>query len=201
MKKFFVFLLTLGIFFTLGNNFASAQGKILVAYFSRVGNEYSVGNIQKGNTRIIAEIIAQKTGGDLFEIKTVTPYPVDYKECTKIASREKATKARPELVGKVENFSDYDTIFLGYPIWYGDAPMAIYTFLESYDFSGKNLVPFCTHGGSGLSSTDQQFALVCPDAKILQGFEIRGAIAQNNFSESEQKVSAWLNKLGRVGKV
>lgn len=195
MKKFFALLLTFGIFFTLGNNFVSAQGKILVAYFSRVGNEYGVGNIQKGNTRIIAEIIAQKTGGDLFEIKTVTPYPVDYDACTKIASREKATKARPELVGKVENFSEYDTIFLGYPIWYGDAPMAVYTFLESYDFGGKNLVPFCTHGGSGLSSTDQQFALVCPDAKILQGFEIRGSIAQKNFSESEQKVSAWLNKI------
>ena len=196
MKKIFMFLLTMGIFFTLGNSFASAQGKILVAYFSRIGNEYGVGNIQKGNTRIIAEFIAQKTGGDLFEIKTVTPYPADYKECTKIASREKATKARPKLVGTVENFADYDTIFLGYPIWYGDAPMAIYTFLENYDFGGKNLVPFCTHGGSGLSSTDQQFALICPDAKILQGFEIRGSIAQKNFSESEQKVSAWLNKIG-----
>lgn len=193
-KKIFAFLMTLGIFFTLGNNFAAAQGKILVAYFSRVGNEYGVGNIQKGNTKIIAEIIAEKTGGDLFEIKTVTPYPADYDACTKIASREKATKARPELVGTVENFSEYDTIFLGYPIWYGDAPMAIYTFLESYVFFGKNLVPFCTHGGSGLSSTDQQFALVCPDAKILPGFEIRGTVAQKNFSEAEQKVSLWLKK-------
>ena len=194
-KKILAFLMSAGLFFTLGNNFASAQGKILVAYFSRTGNEYGVGNIQKGNTKIIAEIIAQKVGGDLFEIKTVTPYPVDYQECTKVASREKSAKARPELVGKVENFSEYDTIFLGYPIWYEDAPMAVYTFLESYDFGGKNIVPFCTHGGSGLSSTDQQFVLVCPSAKILKGFEIRGTIAQKNFSESEQKVSAWLNKL------
>ena len=196
MRKVFVFLMTLGIFFTLGNNFAAAQGKILVAFFSRVGDEYGVGNIQKGNTRIIAEIIAQKTGGDLFEIKTATPYPVDYDECAKIASREKATKARPELVGTVENFSEYDTIFLGYPIWYGDAPMAIYTFLESYNFGWKNIVPFCTHGGSGLSSTDPQFALVCPDAKILPGFEIRGTVAQKNPLDAEQKVSIWLNRIG-----
>ena len=196
MKKILSFLLVLGIFFTLGNNSASAQGKILVAYFSRVGNEYGVGNVQKGNTAIIAEIIAKKTGGDLFELKPVKSYPVDYDECTKIASREKASKARPELIGAVENFSQYDTIFLGYPIWYGDAPMAVYTFLESYDFGGKNIVPFCTHGGSGLSSTDQQFALVCPSAKILQGFEIRGTVAQKNFDESEKKVSAWLNKIG-----
>ena len=196
MKKILSFLLVLGIFFTLGNNSASAQGKILVAYFSRVGNEYGVGNVQKGNTAIIAEIIAKKTGADLFELKPVKSYPVDYDECTKIASREKASKARPELVGTVENFSQYDTIFLGYPVWYGDAPMAVYTFLESYDFGGKNIVPFCTHGGSGLSSTDQQFALVCPSAKILQGFEIRGTVAQKNFDESEKKVSAWLNKIG-----
>ena len=196
MKKILSFLLVLGIFFTLGNNSASAQGKILVAYFSRVGNEYGVGNVQKGNTAIIAEIIAKKTGADLFELKPVKSYPVDYDECTKIASREKASKARPELVGTVENFSQYDTIFVGYPIWYGDAPMAVYTFLESYDFGGKNIVPFCTHGGSGLSSTDQQFALVCPSAKILQGFEIRGTVAQKNFDESEKKVSAWLSKIG-----
>ena len=196
MKKFFAILLTFGIFFTLGNNFASAQEKILIAYFSRVGNEYGVGNIQKGNTRIIAEIIAEKTGGDLFEIKTVKPYPADYNECAKIASHEKAIKTRPELAGTVENFFDYDTIFLGYPIWYGDAPMAVYTFLESYDFSGKKIVPFCTHGGSGLSSTDQQITLVCPDAKLLPGFEIRGTIAQKNPSDAEQKVSLWLSRIG-----
>mgnify|MGYP002621370681 CR=1 FL=1 len=173
-----------------------AQEKILVAYFSRAGSEYSVGNIAKGNTKIIAEIIAQKTGADIFEIKPEQNYPADYNECTKIASREKAMKARPKFIGGVENFSEYDTIFIGYPIWYGDAPMIIYSFLESYDFSGKNIVPFCTHGGSGLSSTDQQITLVCPNSKILQGFEIRGSIAQKNFSESEQKVSDWLKKIG-----
>lgn len=106
----------LGIFFTIGNGAAHAQIKILIAYFSRTGKEYSVGNITKGNTKIIAEIISQKVGADLFEIKPVKNYPLDYKECTKVASQEKAVKARPEIFGEVENFEQYDTIFLGYPI-------------------------------------------------------------------------------------
>ena len=195
MKKFFTILLAIIFCMHVGENISHAQGKILVAYFSRVGNEYGVGNITKGNTAIVAEIISEKVGGDLFEIKTAQSYPIDYDECTKIASREKAAKARPALVGKVENFSDYDVIFLGYPIWWGDAPMAIYTFLESYDFSGKKIIPFCTHGGSGLSSTDQQITLACPNSKILRGFEIRGTTAQKKFSETESKVAAWLKNL------
>ena len=196
MKKILVALIAVfGIFFSCGN-ISHAQGKILVAYFSRVGNEYGVGNITKGNTAKVAEVIAEKVGADIFEIKPVKNYPVDYDECTKIASAEKAKKARPEIVGEVKNFSDYDTIFLGYPIWWGDAPMVIYTFLEKYDFAGKNIVPFCTHGGSGLSSTDQQFTLKCPQSKILQGFEIRGTVAQKNSAEVETKVNAWLQKIG-----
>ena len=195
MKKFLALLAIVGMIFTFGQSAASAQGKILVAYFSRVGNEYGVGNIKKGNTAIVAEIIAQKTGADLFEIKTVKNYPVDYDECTKVASREKAEKARPELTATVENFSQYDTIFIGGPIWYGDYPMAVYTFLESCDFSGKTIIPFVTHGGSGLSGVDQRIMLECPNSKILQGFAIRGTVAQNNFSETESQVNNWLDKL------
>ena len=197
MKKILSMLLVIvAVTFFCSENVTYAQGKILVAYFSRTGEEYGVGNITKGNTAKVAEIIAEKVGADVFEIKPVKPYPQNYKECTQVASQEKAKKVRPEIVGKVENFSDYDTIFLGYPIWWGDAPMVIYTFLASYDFAGKNIVPFCTHGGSGLSSTDQQFTLACPNAKILQGFEIRGTTAQNNKAETESKISAWLTKIG-----
>lgn len=185
-----------GMILTFGQGAASAQGKILVAYFSRVGEEYGVGNITKGNTAIIAEIIARQTGGDLFEIKTVKPYPSNYDECTKIASREKAANARPELSTAVENFAQYDTIFIGSPIWYSDAPMAIYSFLESYDFSGKTIIPFVTHGGSGLSGLDQRFALACPNSKILQGFEIRGTTARNDTEQAESKISSWLKKIG-----
>lgn len=185
-----------GFLLSLGKVSAATNEKILIAYFSRTGEEYGLGNISKGNTAIVAEIIAQKIGGDLFEIKPVTPYPVGYEDCKKIASREKATKARPEFVGGVENFSQYTMIFCGYPIWYGDAPQIVYSFLERYDFGGKKIVPFCTHGGSGLSGTDQRISLTCPTAQILTGFAIRGNVAQNNRSEAEAIVAENLKRLG-----
>ena len=197
MKKFFALILLAGLFaLSFGESKAFAQGNILVAYFSRTGEEYNVGNITKGNTHIIAEIIARKTGGTLFEIKPVKSYPVNYKECTKVASSEKAAKARPALANTVENFDNYGVIFVGFPIWYGDMPMPVYTFLENYDFGGKTIIPFCTHGGSGLSSTDQQITLTCPGAKLLQGFEIRGSVAQKDFNQAESKVAEWLKKIG-----
>ena len=196
MKILLSMILLIGITLMSSVNVVSAaQSKILVAYFSRIGNEYSVGNITKGNTAIIADIIANETGADIFEIKTVKSYPNDYNECTKVASREKAIKARPEIIGKIDNFQDYDMIFIGYPIWYGDMPMPVYTFLESYDFSGKKIIPFCTHGGSGLSSTDQALTLACPNSEILRGFEIRGAIAQNQTDEAKIKVINWLKNI------
>lgn len=187
-----------GLLFSFGRAEAASNEKILVAYFSRTGEEYGLGKITKGNTAIVAEIIARKTGGDLFEIKPVTPYPDDYEECKKIASREKATNARPALVGSVETFSQYTMIFIGYPIWYGAYPMVIATFLDSYDFGGKKIVPFCTHGGSGLSSTEQSITLACPTAKILQGFAVRGAIAQNNSAQAESAVIDNLKRLGLI---
>ena len=183
-----------------GSNMAEAapstNSKILVAYFSRVDENYGVGYIQKGNTHIIADIIAAKTNANLFEIKKTEPYPARYEDCKPVASREKATNARPALTATVSNMDDYDVIFLGYPIWYGDAPMPVYTFLESYDFSGKKIIPFCTHGGSGLSGTEQRLMLACPNAEILPGFAISGTTAQNNPQQAETKVSAWLTRIG-----
>ena len=186
---------TAGILAAFGKVEAVTNGKILIAYFSRTGEEYGVGNITKGNTAIVAEIIAQKTGGDLFEIKPVKPYPNNYKECTNIASTEKASNARPAIIDKVENFSQYDTIFIGYPIWWGAYPMIIATFLESYDFSGKKIIPFCTHGGSGLSSTDQNISLACPNSQILKGFAITGSTAQKNRAQTESIVTENLKRL------
>lgn len=198
-RRNFVKLATAGgLILSTGRVFAATNEKFLIAYFSRTGEEYGVGNITKGNTAIVAEIIAQKTGGDLFEIKPVQKYPDNYDECTKVASREKAANVRPALVGGVENFSQYTMIFLGYPIWWGAYPMAVATFLESYDFGGKKIVPFCTHGGSGLSSTDQSISLACPTAKILQGFAIRGSVAQNNFTQAESIVAENLKRLDLI---
>ncbi|MBQ4405007.1 MAG: twin-arginine translocation signal domain-containing protein [Selenomonadaceae bacterium] len=196
-RNFVKLATTAGLMLTFGKVSAATNEKILVVYYSRTGEEYGLGNITKGNTAIIAELIAQKTGGDLFEIKPVTPYPDSYEECKKVASREKATKARPPFIGNVD-ISGYDIIFCGYPIWYGDAPQIVYTFLEGHDFSGKKIVPFCTHGGSGLSSTDQNIMLTCPTAKILQGFAIQGSIAQNNPSKAAELVDNNLKKLALI---
>lgn len=168
--------------------------RILVAYFSRTGENYSVGNIEKGNTHIVADMIAEQTGGDSFQISTVTSYPDGYDECTEVAKQEQEKNARPEIVGSVENMADYDIVFLGYPIWWSDMPMAVYTFLESYDFSGKTIVPFCTHEGSGLSSTESVIAEICPDATVLEGFAIRGSVAQNSQDEAKEAVVSWLQE-------
>lgn len=172
--------------------------RILVTYFSRTGENYSVGYIEKGNTHIIADMIAEQTGGDTFEIRTVTPYPDDYDECTDIAQQERNENARPELAESLDNLDDYDVIFIGFPIWWSDMPMAVYTFLESYDFSGKAIVPFCTHEGSGLSSTEESIAAICPDAEILDGLSIRGSVVQNSQEEAAEAVAEWLRQAGFI---
>ena len=173
----------------------SKHNKILIAYFSRTGEQYSVGNITEGNTAIIAKIIADKTGGDLFEIKVAQDnYPKGYTELTKYAQKEKKENARPEIIGNVENFSDYDTIFIGYPNWWSDMPMPVYTFLKSYDFSNKNIAPFCTHEGSGIGRTPSYIQNVTK-GNLLNGFDIYGHTAQNDKAETDRKVMEWLKDI------
>ena len=199
-----ILIFVLGGFFLFktnngGKTMAEASNlnkKVLVAYFSRTGEQYSVGNITEGNTAIIAKMIANKTNGDLFEIKVAHDnYPKGYTELTEYAQQEKRNNARPEIVGKVENFADYDTIFIGYPNWWGDMPMSVYTFLESYDFTNKNVVPFCTHEGSGLGCTQNKIQ-TATKGKLLNGFAIYGHTAQNDRQEADKKVSEWLKGIG-----
>ena len=140
-------------------------------------------------------MIAEETGADMFEIQPVDPYPDIYKECTGVAKQEQNDNARPEIVGSVENMEQYDTVFLGYPIWWGDLPMAVYTFLENYDFSGKTIIPFCTHEGSGLSGTARNIENACPGATVLDGLAIRGAVAQNEQEKAKSDVVKWLDGL------
>ena len=172
----------------------NSDKKILVAYFSRADENYSVGNISKGNTKIVAEKIAEKVGGDLFEIQPVKNYPADYTECTEIAKIELKNYSRPEFVGEVKNFSNYDVIFLGYPIWWGDMPMIVYTFLEKNNFSGKKIIPFCTHEGSGLSGTEKNISDTTK-AEVLEGLSIRGNVAQNDSKKTDSEIENWLKKL------
>ena len=176
------------------------QGKhILVAYFSRTGDNYAVGNIAKGNTHIVADMIAEAAGADTFEIKTIKDYPANYKECTEVAKNELEENARPELAAKVPNMQDYDVIFLGYPIWWSDMPMAVYTFMESYDFQGKTIIPFCTSAGDVLTGRESS---IIPEhakgAKVLDGLGIEGKRAQQNPDSVKPEVQKWLAKLGFV---
>lgn len=168
--------------------------KVLVAYFSRIGEQYSVGNISEGNTAIVAKIISDKTNGDLFEIKVANDnYPKGYAELTEFAKIEWQQNARPEIIGKVENFADYDVIFIGFPVWWGDKPMPVYTFLDSYNFNGKTIIPFCTHEGSGYCGEQ---GMNKTGAKIIKGLAMYGHIAQNNRQQAENQVAEWLKGLG-----
>ena len=188
-----------------------SEPRILVAYLSRAGENYNVGTvkegsasaayagyIEKGNTAILAEVIAEATGGDLFAISTVTPYPDDYATMLQAAQDEINADARPELAGTVENMDDYDIIFIGYPIWHGKMPQAIYTFLESYDLTGKTVIPFNTHEGSGQSGTQQVIANALPGSTVLQGLAVRGKTAQEDPEQTQALVNEWLEGLGML---
>lgn len=168
--------------------------KVLVAFFSRADENYNVGYIEKGNTQIIAEMIAEETGGTLFHIETVTPYPADYMECIDIAKKELNSKARPAIKGDAQ-VEDCDIIFLGYPNWWGNVPMAVYTFIEKHNWHGKTVIPFCTHEGSGLGSTEGKLKNACKGATFLKGLAIQGATVQNRQSQARQSVMNWLDKL------
>jgi len=141
----------------------------LIAYYSRKGENYvkeDIVNLSRGNTEIAAKMIQTITGGDLFRIETATPYPKDYTETTRVAQKEKSSNARPGLVGKVSGMDTYDVIFPGYPNWWRTMPMAVFTFLESYDFSKKTILPFCTHEGSGMGHSEKDIAKTLPDATV-----------------------------------
>ena len=173
----------------------AAGKKCMIAFFSRKGQNYSSGGIvdlKLGNTEAVAGMIQKMTGADMFHIECVIAYPKDYTETTEVAKNELRTKARPKLTDKVENMSAYDIIFLGYPNWWGTMPMPVYTFLESYDFSGKTIVPFCTHEGSGMGHSEKDIAKACREASVLNGIAIQGSSA----SSAESKVSSWIGGLG-----
>lgn len=184
---------------TLAGTATRTDGKkILVAYFSRTGENYAVGNIAKGNTHIVADMIAEMTGADTFEIKTVQTYPADYKETTEVAKQEQVENARPALAEQVPNMADYDVVFLGYPIWWSDLPMPVYTFLESYDFSGKTIVPFATSAGDVLTGKERDIPNYAKGAKMLDGIGFKGKRVQEHPESVRPEVEKWLTGLGFV---
>ena len=169
------------------------NSKSLIAFYSRKGNNYIGGkivNLPIGNTEVIAKKIQAMTGSDLFEIETVKAYPTDYTETTAVAMDEKKKNARPELTETVDNMDLYDVIYLGYPNWWGTFPMAVFTFLESYDFSGKTIIPFCTNEGSGLGNSERDIKNLCPNANVKPGLAIRGGSVKN----ADNEISDWIKK-------
>lgn len=161
------------------------SGKILIAYFTR-----------SGNTETLADRIQEKTGGTKIKIETVKTYPQDYSEILAEAMREKNANARPELKTRVDNMAEYDTVFVGYPIWHGDTPMAIRTFLESYDFTGKKVIPFCSSGSSRPETSYASVRASAAEAEVLDGFWTRGADVANAGDE----VNHWIDGLGILQK-
>lgn len=194
MKKR-TFLLTMASMLVAGPELLKAQAspakkKSLVAYFSRRGYNYLNGEIvflQVGNTEVVAKKIRELTGSDLFQIETVKSYPEDYNETTTVAKKEQNENVRPELTRTVDGMDDYDVIYLGYPNWWGTMPMAVHTFLESYDFAGKTIIPFCTHEGSAMGRSEGDIKKLCPKAKVLSGL----AIKDGSVNKSDEKIAAW----------
>ena len=153
---------------------------ILIAYFTRTGN-----------TRTIAEMVAAETGGTLFQVETVIPYPDDYDTCTAQAQQERDENARPALSTHIGDMERYDVVFIGYPIWWGTMPMAMFTFLEEYNLSGKTVIPFCTHGGSGLGRSVGDIRQLAPASTIPEGLAIAGSSAE----KAGPDVKAWIDGL------
>lgn len=159
----------------------SGDSKILVAYFS-----------WGGTTQRMAEEIVRQTGADIFRIEPVVPYPTEYTPCTEVAREEKDNNARPAIAGEVENWSDYDTVFIGCPVWWWTTPMIICTFAESYDFEGKTVVPFCTYASTYRDETLARIVELTPDADHLTGEGLTSGRI------NEQNISSWLNEIGII---
>lgn len=179
------------------------NNRILICYFSfpeTYSTDASAGASRvvidgemKGAMQYMAEIISDETGGDLFRIETIQEYPGTHEPLVDQASEEKAESARPGLSVHIENPDDYDTVFIGYPNWWGDMPMPLYTFLEEYDFSGKTIIPFNSHGGSGFSRTIETIAEYEPEASVV----IRGfSVSRENVSGVESDLRTWVQSLG-----
>ena len=168
------------------------MGKTLIAFYSRRGQNYvggSIRNLAKGNNEVIVEKIkAQLPDADVFQIDTVKKYSPDYMVCIEEAKEELRAKARPELTAKVENMDQYDTIILGYPCWWGTYPMCVATFLEAHDWTGKTVIPFTTHEGSGFGSGLRDLKAAIPQATVKKGLSIQGSKVKTAGKQIEEFV-------------
>lgn len=165
--------------------------KKLVVFYSRADENYFGGSMKYitiGNTEKAARTISKIVGADLFKLEQKIPYAKDYNTCIEEAKKDLQINARPELIALPDNFEQYDEIYLGYPNYWGTMPMAVYTFLEAFDFTGKTIHPFCTHEGSGLSSTEKDIVRVAKGVKVSNGLAIIGSQVDN----AQQTIERWV---------
>lgn len=163
----------------------------LIVYFSRNGNNYVSGSIKKltvGNTEVVAKMIKELVDGDLFQIVPVIEYDEDYNICIEEAKQDLQNNARPAFKDGQVNLDGYDTIYLGYPNYWGTMPMHVFAFLESYDFSGKIIKPFCTHEGSGMGSSERDIKNLCPQAKVEKGLPVQGG----SVGSAKKLIEKWV---------
>lgn len=161
----------------------------LVAFYSRADENYFSGmikNLDIGNTEIAANIIKELTGADIFKIEQTQPYSQNYNECIAQAQADQKRDARPELKKYPETLDNYSVIYIGFPNYWGTMPMAVFTFLERFDLSGKIIKPFCTHEGSGLGSSINDIKKLCPKAEVERGIAIRGGNAERSKADIEK---------------
>lgn len=171
---------------------ANQDSNILIVYFSHAGENYSVGHIKVGNTKLVAEEIQSKTGGDMFEIEAQKNYDMPYNELIKVAQEETRRGELPAFKGGVENIEKYDTVFIGGPIWWGTYPQVMFSFFKKYDLNHKTIIPFTTHEGSGLGSVVEDLKAQYPQATVTTPFSIAG----HNVRSGKAQIDRWLNQLG-----
>lgn len=169
------------------------EGKTLILFFSHAGENYSVGNIKVGNTKLVAEEIQKVTGGDLFEIVPEKSYDMPYDALTKLAKQEFENGDKPAYKGDVADMSQYSTIYVGGPVWWGTYPQVMFTFFDKHDLNGKTIIPFTTHEGSGLGNVVTDLKKLYPKANFKQAFSIYGHDVRKESMKA--KVSTWIHEV------
>ena len=168
------------------------NAKVLIVFFSHAGENYAVGNIKVGNTKLVADEIQKVTGGDEFEIVAERNYDMPYGSLTKLAKEEQERNEKPAFKGEVKDIDQYSTVFIGGPVWWGTYPQVMFSFFDKYDLNGKTIIPFTTHEGSGLGSVVEDLKKLYPNATFKEAFSIYGHETRNDLS----KVSKWMKSLG-----
>ena len=167
------------------------KAKVLIVFFSHAGENYAVGNIKVGNTKLVADEIQKVTGGNEFEIVADKNYDLPYNELINVAKEETEKGEKPSFKGEIKDIDDYDTVFIGGPIWWGTYPRVMFTFFDKYDLNGKTIILFSTHEGSGLGSVVEDLKTLYPNATFKEAFSIYGTETRKDLS----KVDKWLKRL------